>query len=213
MDQPALSVEEDDRLGLACGEDLPDPRHRRERLRDRPRVLRRREDVDVVDGLLHPSQAPGRHELFDRRSLPQMVGHHGRDRVRVREEEHALPFLEQLDAAKDFFFRLLAEPLDAAEPVRLRGLAQRLDVRDAEFLPQELHLFRPDPAHPQHVKHSGREPRAELLVVSDLARRHVLLDLLSEGRTDPRDRGHPSLPHEILHVLRERLELPRGSPV
>ena len=135
LDQPALSVEEDDRLGLACGEDLPDPRHRRERLRDRPRVLRRREDVDVVDGLLHPSQAPGRHELFDRRSLPQMVGHHGRDRVRVREEEHALPFLEQLDAAKDFFFRLLAEPLDAAEPVRLRGLAQRLDVRDAEFLP------------------------------------------------------------------------------
>src|SRR5881392_3802576 len=68
-------------------------------------------------GLLHPSQAPGRHELFDRRSLPQMVGHHGRDRVRVREEEHAFPFLEQLDAAKDFFFRLLAEPLDAAEPV------------------------------------------------------------------------------------------------
>src|SRR5205807_10578901 len=73
--------------------------------------------------------------------------------------------------------------------------------------------LRPHPAHPQHDEHAGPEPRTELLVVSDLARRHVFLYLLSEGRADPRDRGHPSLPHEILDVLRERLELPRGSPV
>src|SRR5207237_2804007 len=180
LDQALIGREQDDGLRLAGRQDLPDPRHGREGFRDRPGVLRGRQDVDVVDDLLHATEAPARRELPDRRRFPEMREDDLRDRVGRREEEKRLSLLHELDAPQDLLLRLLAKSLQLAEAMGLRGLAQRLDVRDPQLLPQLLDLLRADPADPQHVEHAGRETGLQLLVVSDLAGRHVLGDLLPE---------------------------------
>src|SRR5207244_9785329 len=89
----------------------------------------------------------------------------------------------------------------------------RLDVRDPQLLPQLLDLLRADPADPQHVEHARREAGFQLLVISDLARRHVPLDLVPERLPDPGDRGHTTFSDEVLDVLREGLQLTRRATV
>src|SRR5439155_26154274 len=111
----------------------------------------------------------------------------------------------------DLLFRLLAESFQLAEAMGLRGFSQRLDVRDPQLLPQLLDLLRADPADPQHVEHARREAGFQLLVISDLARCHVLLDLLPQRLPDARDRGHTTLSDEVLDVFREGLQLTRRA--
>src|SRR5207247_10509316 len=96
--------------------------------------------VDVVVHLRHATEAPARRELPDRRRFPEMREGDLRDRVGRCEEEERLSLLHELDAPQDLLLRLLAESLQLAEAMGLRGLAQRLDIRDPHLLPSLLHL-------------------------------------------------------------------------
>src|SRR5438093_3826977 len=173
-------LETDDDLRLAGGEDLDDAW---EALEGRPRsraVLRDREDVDVAHGFPHPPERAGRLDPFHGLGRFHSLRNRIDDPCGINEERTGLALLDQLDCPEDVLFRLLAEPFDPAKKMFLGRRLQRVEIRDPELLPQDLHLLRPEPSDLQQVQDARREFGSQLVVVSDPTRRDVLHDFLVE---------------------------------
>jgi hypothetical protein len=123
----------DRRLGRTRHDDLGRFWHLDQRAHQRAGVLRRRQDVDVADGLCRPAQracgvdaqaagcrSDGRDDLV--RGLGGHV------------QQHALPgCFQQLDAAQELFRALAAEAPEIVKLAVVDGLAQLLGGADREL--------------------------------------------------------------------------------
>ena len=83
----------------------------------------------------------------------------------------------------------------------LGGVAQVLEILDAERLVEDADGPGPDTGHPQELHERRRHLGAEPLVERHVARRHELADLLADRGADARDLRRVAAPIPLGHVL------------
>ena len=183
---------EDACLGGAAPEDAHDHRQLTDRLHDRGRVLRRHEDVDVADGLLHPPDAPGRLGVDHAGQPAQVVGHPTRQRQSVHQGDAFVVRLRALDTLRDVGGGLWPEAGERVELARRHGGLEVLECGDADLLVEGACPLRPDAGH----LHDSDERRDEaLLHPFHLRERAGLDDLRDDGgelTADPRNLREPA---------------------
>ena len=130
-----------------------------ERLAERGRVVAGRDEVDVLAGL---GPAPGRARHLDPARGGQGL-HRRRQLLGDRQDLGEQPALGLVSpasgsvssAASTFSSTLAPEPLDVADLLLLGGLAQPLEVRDAELVVEAPRGLRAEPGDAGHVHERG----------------------------------------------------------
>ena len=176
-------VRDDRRLRRPLRGDVDDPAELREVVDQRGRVVRGRDDVEVAHGLPVAARAAGDRDLLAGR----MLGEHRDDRLaapaargRAACAAAPRPPRARASARSTFSSRLRAHARQRAQPLRLRRLAQLLERRDPELLPDLPRALRPEPgqAHEEDDLVAGSRPCASSARGSRRPRR--------SGRSSPR---------------------------
>ena len=148
-------------------------------LEQRGRVVRRRDQIDILDRLCTPSHAAGRRDPRASRVRLQ-VSHQLLDQ-RERATEQDAPLAEvALRACKCLENPLLrpgTEARQCADPTLFRGYTQIIQRLDVELLPEASCRLRPDPRYAHHIGKRHRNPVSQLRQSGDVARVDELDDL------------------------------------
>ena len=159
--EPAVGP--DGRLGRAAGDHGGHLGLGGERRHQRPRVLRRGQDVDVPDRLPHPAQRARVGAALAAGDGGQRRHHRGRG-VQRDVKQHPLAALPvHLDAAGDALPALGPEPGQAVQPTRLDRRRQVVDRGDTQVVAELQGAFRSEAGHPGQLEDAGRYLRAQLL--------------------------------------------------
>ncbi len=208
-------VRDDRRLRVAVCRDLEHPRQLDERRRQRRRIGRGRDHVEVAERLLAPPHRAGLGDVHRRGMLAQRGdrGLHRRQAV-AEQAPVGLRILRLVrERLEDLLLALRAEPGEVPQLLVLRRGLQVGERRDPELLPDPRGRLRPEPRQAHELDDVGRHGVPPLRERVDLAGVDDLDDLLLDRLPDPGQLLRLSVERE----LRDRaggLAHPRGrAPV
>src|SRR4029453_11896973 len=189
-----------------------DPGELREVLRERRRVPGRGDDVEVANRL---RTAAPRGCLRD---LPRCLVlleyfDDGLDRGERRGEQRPLLLRLFVERLQDPLLRLRPQTWQRAESLRLCGLAEVLDGRDAELLPDPPSCLRPERGEPQEFRDTGWGPLLSFFQCLDLALVDDLDDLALDRLADPGQIFGLAFQRELCDRAARGANLVRGTAV
>ena len=152
------------------------------------RVLRHCDEVQITDGFLPAAQRTGRGDAHQpSASVEQLGGHRGAGLGGDAQGRAVGPHPLGLDVAQDVCHGALAHARQLFEPSVGRGLLQFGDGADAQLVHGGFHGLGPHAGDFQHLQDVGRQLLSQAVIGGHVARRHVLLDLFTNGLADARD--------------------------
>ena len=169
-----------------------DLRQPREALRERRRLRRCGDQVDVLHAVGHPPRRPGDlHVCAFATLFAQARGERLAQLDRLRQQQPPGGSIgrfggDSIERGKHVFLELRAQAPDAAQPLRDRGLAQLLGRVDPELREQQPRALGPEAGQPCDRDQARRELRAHPLGRGRRAGVEQRDDLLLERRADPR---------------------------
>ena len=174
--------------------------------------FRRREDVEVADGIAHPPVAAGDLDPVDAARAAQVVG----ERLRVLRGDGELeaPRLRQLPLHRigDLGLPRRPEPVQRADASLLGRLEKLRERVDLEVVVERLDALRPEPGHAQQLGHAGRHLLAQALEQAAGPRRGDFADLRRQILPDPGELGQRLAARDRRSEV-ERQVLDRPRPV
>ena len=190
-DHPHVDLESlrrpDGRLGVPAGDHSLHAREMDDGFHHGVGLVRGDQDVDVADGLGHPSERACVRAL---RAAPHglQLGHEVLCQLRGHAELHPLArLLHHRDPAKDVLFRFWAESLDARQAPLVDGVGQLLNGRDAQVPVEHQRLLRAERGDRDHLPDAGGNPFAQLLQLLEGARLERLANLANDRFPDVGD--------------------------
>ena len=180
-------VAHDGRLRVAARDHLGDPVPVAERSDQRGRVARRRDEVEVADGLAPAPHASGLRD-GSRRRVGRELGDDAPDRrKRVPEKTPGLRLVAdpRLERLQDLLLAARAHPGQVAQPALLGGALQAVERGDPELRPDPRSRLRADAGEPQELDDTGGHEAAPLGERVHLAVLHDLDDLVLDRLADP----------------------------
>ena len=183
------------RAGLAGGGNVLDLSQPREALRERRRLARGCDQVDVLHAVCHPPRRPRDLHVGARTaSLEQPGGERLAQLQRARQEQPSARSLgwfgrHPVEPREHAFLELCAESPHGPQPLRQRRLAQLLGRVDPQLGEQQSCALGPQPRQSRDRDQAWWELRAHPLRRGRRAGVEQRDDLLLERRSDPRELG------------------------
>ena len=212
--EPQALVGDHCRLRVPLRHDLLDPGELGEVLRQRGRIARRGDDVEVAHLLLEAPNAARLAHLVGCGMLAKNGDDRPHRRQRATEQRLLLDLLaRRRKRAQDVLLGLRAETGERAQLLGLGGLLQALDRRDVQLLPDAPGGLRAEAGEAHELDDVRRDAllpfgeRLDLAVVDDLH------DLLLDRLADPRQLLRPPLDGELRDRAARLAHSLRRAPV
>ena len=202
--QPVL--EHDARFCISGGKDALHHRVLTESAGDGGGVLRRDNDVDVVDCLIAAARAPAGGQPDGVRMSPQIVKQGGRGTGGNRGEVASGPLTEYLEAVEDFLLCFGPEAVQAGDFVLLAGFFQTGERRDLELFVEGFDFFRSEAGDVEEFEQSRREPGDKFVIIRQLAGGDESPDLFPESFSNAGNGFQFVFPDERSEVVFEHFE-------
>src|SRR5579883_2162509 len=136
-----------------------------------------------------------------------------RDRNRTPEQIIPAPAAVNIDALENIVERLLLEPGNGQQLIRLAQRFQFFDRLNAEAVVNFLRGLRTDARNLDHLRETERNFLLQVLVKLDFSGSDVFVDLICEIFTDARNAAQASIQSERLDVIGEAFDVRRCTAV
>ena len=212
--EPEALIREHRRLRRAVRHDLDDPREPREVRRQRLRVGRGGDDVEVPERLFAPPCAAGFRHL-DRRRVSAQDRDDGEERSQAVSEQAPIRRLLLLlgERFEHALLRLRPEAREGSQLFCLGGALQLLDRGDAELVPDASGSLRAEPRQAHEHDDLARHDVLALRQGVHLPVLHDLDDLFLDRLADPVQILCPPHERELSDASRRLADARRRAPV